>query len=105
MQYLVLARAKPNTKIEDLLPYVEEEASISWKYTNENMLRQIHYISDLSGAVSIWEAPNKGTVEEAIKEFPMYRENLLNFEVIELMPYNSISLLFKEDYNEFKPKL
>ncbi|MBE9046324.1 superoxide dismutase [Pleurocapsales cyanobacterium LEGE 10410] len=58
-------------------------------------MRSIYYIADMSGAVLLVEADNLENAQAIVAEFPMARQNVLNFEIIPLKPYTGLEALFK----------
>jgi hypothetical protein len=51
MQFLVIARIAEKTSPEKVLPYIKPEAKKVWEYYLAEIVRSIHYIADMSGAV------------------------------------------------------
>jgi hypothetical protein len=95
MQVLVIARVSEGVSVEQVLPHVAAEASAVWNAYAADMLRTIHYIADMSGAVLLFEAPSVEAVESALPNFPMIAKGLLTCEVIALKPYEGLASLFK----------
>ena len=96
MQVLVIARISAGVTPEQVMPHVAAEAAEVWNNYAADMLRMIHYIADMSGAVLLFEAPNVETVEAALPKFPMIAKGLLTSEVIPLKPYVGIASLFAQ---------
>jgi hypothetical protein len=96
MQVLVIARVSEGVSREQVLPHVAAEAAEVWNAYAADMLRTIHYIADMSGAVLFFEAPNVETVEAALPKFPMIARGLLTCEVIALKPYVGLASLFAQ---------
>jgi hypothetical protein len=96
MQFLVIARVAEGVSIEQVQPYISAEAAAVWNAYAEDMLRIIHYIADMSGAVLLFEAPSVETIEAALPKFPMIAKGLLNCEVIALKPYVGLASLFAQ---------
>lgn len=94
MQFLIIARAAAGTPIEQVLPFVKSEAEKVWEYYAADMLRTIHYIADMSGAVLMFEAMSLEAVQEAVAQFPMAQANVLQFEILPLKPYTGLDALF-----------
>jgi hypothetical protein len=94
MQVLVIARVTEGTSIEQVMPYVAAEAAEVWNAYEADMLRTIHYIADMSGAVLLFEAASVEAVETALSKFPMIANGLLACETIELKPYIGLASLF-----------
>lgn len=94
MQFLVIARAAKGTPMEQVLPLVKPEAEKVWEYYAADMVRSIHYIADMSGAVLMFEAVSLEAVQEAVAQLPMARANVLQFEILPLKPYTGLDELF-----------
>ncbi|HEY9771729.1 MAG TPA: hypothetical protein V6C71_25075 [Coleofasciculaceae cyanobacterium] len=94
MQFLVIARVAEDTSPNKVFPYVKPEAEKVWKYYAANVVRSIHYIADMSGAVLILEAENLSTAEEIVAELPMAKNDILDFEILPLTPYTGLEALF-----------
>ena len=94
MQFLVIARVAENTPLEKVSPYVKPEAEKVWEYYAADIVRSIHYIADMSGAVLILEAENLEKAQAIVAEFPMAQQDILNFEILPLKPYTGLETLF-----------
>lgn len=94
MQFLLIARVVEGVSMEQVLPHVKAEAEAVWqKYTGE-IVRSIHYIADMSGAVLMCEAANLETMQEIVSQFPMVKAGVLKMEVLPLKPYTGLESLF-----------
>ena len=96
MQFLVIARVAEGTSPDRVLPYVKPEAEKVWSYYADNVVRSIHYIADMSGAVLMLEADNLEIAREIVAQFPMAKDNILNFDILPLKPYTGIEALFAQ---------
>jgi muconolactone delta-isomerase len=96
MQVLVIARIPETVSAEQVLPYVAAEAAEVWENYAADMLRTIHYIADMSGAVLLFEASSVEAVEAALPKFPMIAKGFLKCEVIPLKPYIGLASLFAQ---------
>lgn len=96
MQFLVIAKIAKNTPPEKVLPYVKPEAEKVWEYYSNEVVRSVYYIADMSGAVLLIEAESLENAQAIVAEFPMARQNVLNFEIIPLKPYTGLEALFAE---------
>ena len=92
MQFLVIAKVAKN--LEKVLPYVKPEAEKVWEFYSAEVVRSIYYIADMSGAVLTIEAENLENAQAIVAEFPMAREDILNFEILPLKPYTGLEALF-----------
>lgn len=94
MQFLVIARIAQGTSSDKILPYIKPEAEKVWEYYKTDLVRSIHYIADMSGAVMILEADSLDIIRSAVDRFPMAENNLLDFEIVPLKPYVGLEALF-----------
>jgi hypothetical protein len=100
MQILVIARVAAGVSVEQVRPQIPAEAAAVWHAYTEDMLRTIHYIADMSGAVLLFEAPSVEAVETALTQFPMVAQKLLTCEVIALKPYVGLASLFAQQSSQ-----
>ncbi|MEM8779756.1 MAG: hypothetical protein AAGF26_12955, partial [Cyanobacteria bacterium P01_G01_bin.49] len=77
MQFLVTARVAEEISPEKILPYIKPEAEKVWEYYAAEIVRSIHYIADMSGAVLMLEAETLEKAQAIVAEFPMAKENIL----------------------------
>jgi hypothetical protein len=96
MQVLVIARVKPGTPIEKVLPFVSLEAAQAWEFYASEQIRQMHYIADMSGAVMLWEGESVESVTQEVQKLPMVKEGILACEVLPLKPYTGYESLFAQ---------
>lgn len=94
MQFLILARVAQGISIEQVLPHVKAEAEAVWQQYSAEILRSIHYIADMSGAVLLCEAPNLEAMQAITAQFPMAKAGVLKFEILPLKPYIGLESLF-----------
>ena len=98
MQFLVIARISKNTDTtpEQAEPYIKPEAEKVWEYYTTDVVRSIHYIADMSGAVLMLEADNLEAAKGIVAQFPMAKDNILNFDILPLKPYMGLETLFAQ---------
>lgn len=97
MQFLVIAKVLEGTSTQQISPLLKLEAAKVWEYYASGLVRTIHYIADMSGAVLLFEAPNVEVVNLALAEFPMAKAGILQFELLPLKPYVGIGELFSNN--------
>lgn len=95
MQFLLIAKPKEGVAWEQMLPHLEGEVRKSWQFVTQGTLRQQWLFAEGPGAVFIWEAESRETLDAMLAEYPMYKEGLLDFQVTSLKPYDAYSTLFK----------
>lgn len=94
MQFLILARIAPGVSTEQVLPHAKTEAEAVWQQYSAEIVRSVHYIADMSGAVLLCEAPNLQAMQAIAAEFPMAKARVLAFEILPLKPYTGLEALF-----------
>ena len=96
MQILVIARVAEGTSPDKAEPYIKPEAEKVWEYYATDVVRSIHYIADMSGAVLMLEADSLETAQAIVAKFPMAENNILDFEILPLKPYTGLEALFAQ---------
>jgi hypothetical protein len=96
MQVLVIARVKPGIPVEQVLPLVSAEAAQAWEFYASEQIRQMFYITDMSGAVMFWEGESVESVTQAVNKLPMVQQELLNCDILPLKPYTAFASLFSQ---------
>jgi len=94
MQVLVIARVKPGTPMEKVLPFVSLEAAQAWEFYASEQIRQMYYIADMSGAVMLWEGESLESVTQQVQKLPMVKEGILACEILPIKPYTGYESLF-----------
>ena len=94
MQAFVIARVVEGAPMEQVLPLVKPEAAKVWELYNDEKLRTIHYISDMSGVVMLWEISSLEALEAELQKLPMIEAGMLACEVIPIKPYTGFTELF-----------
>lgn len=96
MQFLLIARVVEGVSMEQVLPHVNDEAAKVWEEYTADVVRSIHYIADMSGAVLMCEAANLEGMQEIAAQFPMVKAGVLKIEVLPLKPYTGLQSLFAQ---------
>jgi hypothetical protein len=96
MQFLVLGRwATDEGRQERLGACLEEEIRYAWGgYADEN-LRQIWYRADGEAPIVLMEANSLDEVRTLVDETPFHRDGVATWDIIELKPFTSWSVLFR----------
>lgn len=96
MQFLLIARVVEGVSMEQVLPHVKDEAAKVWEEYTADVVRSIHYIADMSGAVLMCEAASLEAMQEIAAQFPMVQAGVLKMEVLPLKPYTGLESLFAQ---------
>lgn len=94
MQFLLIARIPEDVTAEQAIPHVKAEAEKVWDNCSAEVVRSIHYIADMSGAVLMCEAESLSAMQKIADEFPMVKAGVLKIEVLPLKPYTGLESLF-----------
>jgi hypothetical protein len=96
MQVLVIARVKQGIPVEQVLPFVSAEAAQAWEFYTSEQIRQMYYITDMSGAVMLWEGESVESVTQEVQKLPMVKEGILACEILPLKSYSGYAALFAQ---------
>ncbi len=94
MQFYVVCKIKPGTPRKKVIGLIRAEAKAAWKLYEAGLLREVHYIDDMSGAVMTFEAKDLAEVKTACDTLPMINQGVLEPEYIPLKPYTGFGKLF-----------
>ena len=98
MKIIALEKEIPGRTSEDFEPFLKEEAHHVWQLYNSEVVREIYFRTDGNNAVLIMECQSLLEAKEIIEEFPLVKNNLIEFELIPLKPYDGFERLFGELY-------
>lgn len=93
MKILAIEKEKPGLRPVNFEPHLEDEASNVWKLYLEGFIREI-YFNETNNAVLVLEAEDKNSAQKKLNEFPLVKEGLITFDLVELKPYSGLSRLF-----------
>lgn len=94
MQFLLIGRIPKDVTAKQAKPHVQAEAQKVWEKYSADVVRSIHYIADMSGAVLMCEAESLSAMQKIASEFPMVKAGVLEMEVLPLKPYTGLESLF-----------
>ena len=81
----------------DFKPHLKAETQKVWELQKENIIHEIYFRQDESSAVLILECDNVEEAKEILETLPLVKENLIEFEIIPLIPYPGFARLFTEE--------
>ena len=93
MQYLAIEQDIPGADPETMRSNLQAEARAAWDLKVDGVLREIWFTPD-HRAVLMLECAGEEEVRKALAHLPLYREGLIGFEVIPLLPYDGFSRIF-----------
>src|SRR5437879_98158 len=89
MQFLTVSRVKPGIPEEKCAELSGDEGRRVRELYAEGLVRQIWHRADFPGACLLWEAANEQQVRDMLGTLPFARAEMLDIEVIPLMPYKA----------------
>jgi muconolactone delta-isomerase len=93
MQMLAIEQDIPGADPEAMRSTLEEEARAAWDMKVDGTLREIWFTPD-HRAVLMLECAGEEEARETLARLPLYREGLIGFEIIPLLPYDGFARLF-----------
>ena len=94
MKILAIEKDVEGVSPEDFKPHLKAEAQKVWELQQENIIREIYFRQDEPSAVLILECNNVKEAKEILDTLPLVKENLIEFEIIPLIPYPGFARLF-----------
>jgi len=73
---------------------LEREASMVYDFYLDNFIREI-YFNEFKKAVLILECENTQIAKELLNELPLVKKGLIEFDFMELKPYNGYCRILK----------
>ncbi len=96
MKILALEKEKPGLTSNDFAPYLNAEAKHVYELQQSGIVREI-YFNQNHEAVLILECENLGAADKLLSNFPLVKNGLITFELMELKPYSGFSRLMTND--------
>ncbi len=90
---LAIEQDIPGADPEMIRSILEAEARAAWDLKMDGTLRNIWFTPD-HRAVLMLESAGEEEARESLARLPLYREGLIGFEIIPLMPYDGFERLF-----------
>lgn len=97
MKILAIEKELPGLTTADFKPYLKAEAGRVLELYEQGIIREIYFGRQEHNAVIIMECNSVQEATEILEELPLVKNKLINFSVIELMPYDGFSRLLIAD--------
>lgn len=94
MKLLCLDVPQPGATLEQYVPHLADEARHAWQTYKGGIVRDIYYRLDRPGVAIIAECDSVDAALEALREFPLAKAGLLDWQVIPLGPFLNWETLF-----------
>ena len=93
MKILAIEKERPGLASNDFAPFLKDEARHVWELQQKGIIREI-YFNQEHNAVIILEVSNMDEAKEILDQFPLVKNNIISFKLMELNPYSGLSRLF-----------
>jgi len=93
MKFLAIEIDIPGITGEQIKPHLKTESKRVLDLYEEGIIREIYFKKEKHTAVLILECKDKNQAETILQSLPLVKENLISFEVSQLVPYNGFSRL------------
>jgi muconolactone delta-isomerase len=95
MKILALEREIPGASIEQFKQHSNSEAARVWELYQVGVLRELYFRADQRTAVLILECKDPDDASQILGTLPFVESDLIEFEIIPLVPYDGFERLFK----------
>ena len=95
MVNLVITHDKPNVNWKEQEQLLKQEAKVLWNLQKNGIIRNIWFTRNTSEAILIIEADDTIRTKEIIDTFPLVKEGLITYDIVELVAYDGYERLFK----------
>lgn len=94
MKLLCLDIPQPGATLEQYEPHLPEEVRRAWHLYRTGFVREIHLRQDRPGVAIIAECESVEAARQSMRELPLARAGLIDWEVIPIGPTLSWEMLF-----------
>ena len=91
---LVITHDKPSVNWKEKEQLLKQEAKILWDLQKNGIIRNIWFTKKFKEAILILEAEDSKRVKEIIDTFPLVKEGLITYDIVELVAYDGYERLF-----------
>ncbi|MFA5819706.1 MAG: hypothetical protein WC854_10575 [Bacteroidales bacterium] len=91
---LVITHDKPNVNWKEQKQLLKQEAKVLWDLQKKGIIRSIWFTKITREAILIIEAEDTIRTKEIIDTFPLVKEGLITYDIVELVAYDGYERLF-----------
>ena len=91
---LVITRDKPNVNWKEQEQLLKQEAKVLWGLQKNGIIRNIWFTKNSREAILIIESVDLKRTKEIINTFPLVKEGLITYDIVELVAYDGYERLF-----------
>ncbi|WP_206958212.1 superoxide dismutase [Trinickia acidisoli] len=97
MKLLCLDIPLPGASAKSYQPHLRDEVRYGWALYKSGIVRDIYFRQDRPGVAIIAECDSVEAARQALREFPLAKVGLIEWEVIPLGPFVGWEALFAAD--------
>jgi len=97
MKLLCLDIPQPGASLEKYLPHMKDEARHAWQSYKCGIIRDIYFRQDRPGVAIIAECASVEAARQALRDFPLAKAGLIDWDIIPLGPFLNWETLFAAD--------
>lgn len=94
MKFLCLDIPQSGAGLDKYQPHLLNEARHTWQLYKSGVVRDIYFRQDRPGVAILAEAESVEAAKHALREFPLAKAGLIDWDVIPLGPFLNWELLF-----------
>ena len=91
---IVITHDKPNVNWKEQEQLLKQEAKVLWDLQKKGIIRSIWFTKNTREAILIIEAEDTIRTKEIINTFPLVKECLITYDIVELVAYDGYERLF-----------
>ena len=91
---LVITHDKPNVKWKEQELLLKQESKVLWDLQKNRIIRNIWFTKKSREAILIIESEDSKRTNEIIDTFPLVKEGLITYDIVELVAYDGYERLF-----------
>ena len=95
MRILALEVENQDVSADDIKPLLRQEARKVWMLYQDDFIREIFFRADKTSAILMLECSDIEEAKQKLSKLPLVSANLIDFEIIPLVPYPGFSRLFE----------
>jgi hypothetical protein len=103
MKVIAFDRFRPGVTMEQVTPYLPEEASNVWRLWKAGIVRENYARTDDLGVVSVFEVADVATARNYVDDFPLSKAGPLEWSFIGLQASLPIEALFRAEIDVNPP--
>ncbi len=81
--------------LEKMMPLLKDEVTLMWQKQKEGVLREVYLRTDVPLAVVVLECADVDEAKRVMGEFPMVRNNLIEFNFMPVTVFEPFQVLFE----------